>query len=129
MTATTTRNYPVEGLSWMPLNTPEDVEAARRALIEADKVAIRVLALPKSKGARKTLAHQWARDLRQPAWDPKPLRLTPRGGRLWRHRPEGTRAREPRVGWVAVVPRDFNLLRCLHVLRGCVEVAPCPPSA
>lgn len=112
-------------LTWMSLDSEEALNKARASLMAHGWVAVKLVREPTSGAARKTLRQQFAKDrLRVAARGPKAVRLSRRGGRLWRHRQAGSALPGLQVGKTCVVPRDFNLLESLRSVRHFVAVAP-----
>ncbi len=90
-------------------------------------VEVKVVKAPRSKGARYTLGRLFLRDpavrkSRTPG--PKPLRRTPRGGRLWRARPRGSDVQVPAVGDVCTVRASVDTIRDLSSVANLVDITP-----
>jgi hypothetical protein len=115
----------VTKLSFQSLTDDDQLAEAIQALQSVEQVALKVVALPRSEAARKTLAQHFAKDRLHPhKGTPKGFTEKTRGGRQWRHTQRGTVLRKVSVGDICVIPKDFNLLQALPGLREYIEVAP-----
>ena len=118
-------DYDVSQLTWQALTDDEQLAAATEALQQIEQMALKVVAMPTSRGATKTIQHLFAKDRLNPRRkNPKTVHEHIRGGRFWRHRPLGSALKKIQCGDVCVIPKDFGTIRALGSIRNFVEVAP-----
>ena len=78
-----------------------------------------------SEAAQKTLARIFMKDesiAKSRNTEPKKVRLIPRAGRLWAHRPRGTSNRVPTVGDSATLSPTIDVVRDLESVARYIEI-------
>lgn len=92
-------------------------------------VNVKILALPKSAGGRKTMLRILEKDQkvqseRRRLSRSRKVKTHRRGGRLWHDRPARLQVVNTRPGATYRVFGSVDVLRELQSLKGCVEISP-----